>query len=130
MGLKLPEDLDIGTLTSWNYSSSGNLSGGEFFKCKYWDSTNSVWSEDGINQTATTIDFVANTVHCEASHMSAFTLVVEKEPPTEIIVISPVQASDDDDDDWSYLKNANPLYISLGIIVLMGILVATGIVRD
>jgi len=62
--------------------------------------------------------------------MSAFTLVVEKEQPIEVITIETTVESEEEDDDWNYLKHLNPLYISVGLVVLMGLVLIGGFAAD
>ena len=85
------------------------------------------WSTDGVNHTATEVNFETNEVKCFANHMSVFTATVNKEPPQEVIAVTPVDDSEsDDDDDWDYLKNINAFYIGLGLtVVVCVILIAT-----
>merc|ERR1712232_384635 len=69
-------------------------------------------------------------VTCKATHMSLFTVVAEKEPPQEVILITATDEESSDDDDWDYLKHFNPLYLGLGIAVIMTILVIAGAASD
>ena len=131
LGMKLPDDVNIGNLTTWDYYSSPPLEDGSVFKAVFWDDVNGVWSEAGINQTATVLDFVNDKIYTQSSHMSAFTLVVEKEQPVEVITIEATVDSDsDDDDDWNYLKHLNALYVGLGLAVIMSLLIVAGVAHD
>jgi len=130
LGLKLSDDINIGNLTTWDYYSSAPTSDGSIFKCMYWDSVSNSWSDEGINQTATVVDFENDKITCESTHMSAFTLVVEKEQPIEVITIETTVESEEEDDDWNYLKHLNALYISVGLVVLMSLLLIGGLAAD
>jgi len=64
LGVKLPDEIDIGNLTTWDYYSSPPLDDGSIFKCMYWDDVNGAWSDAGINQTATVVDFSNDKISC------------------------------------------------------------------
>jgi len=90
------------------------------------------WSTNGVNQTATEVNFETNEVKCFADHMSVFTATVNREPPAEVIAVTPVDdsSSDDDDDDWDYLKNINAFYIGLGLTVVVCVIMIATMTSD
>ena len=131
LGLQLPDDINLGDLTSWN-ATEPNLPDGSWFECRYWDETLNEWSTNGVNQTATEVNFETNEVKCFADHMSVFTATVNREPPAEVIAVTPVDdsSSDDDDDDWDYLKNINAFYIGLGLTVVVCVIMIATMTSD
>jgi hypothetical protein len=53
-----------------------------------------------------------------------------KEPPQEVIAVTPTTSSDSDDDDWDNLKNMNPLYIGLGLTVVVCVILIASLAKD
>ena len=60
-------------------------------KCLYWDG--SEWSDDGVSALNATIDDDSNIVHCESTHLTTYTGVVEESSTSVVRVMKTYESA-------------------------------------
>jgi len=133
--LALYSDDEIDALVEESWSPDSDVP--HAFQCNGWTGTE--WSDDGFDSTKTFVNLTEKIAHCCATQQHqevSVSFISDRaassvtEVDSNIIIVRPKGSSDGDSDDYEYLSSFNPLYLSLILIVVGGVLVVGLQIRD